>query len=91
MSGGDHAYDPTNFATKVRSVGVWFDGYDNTLLSETPRIYLFSSRHGCELVPDSLELDTREWTVVDQKNPCTTTHYWPRLKQSELGTITGFS
>jgi len=69
LSGGDHAYDPTNFATKVRSIGVWFEGYDNSLLSETPRVYLIPTGMDVMLVPDSLELDTREWTVVDQKIP----------------------
>ncbi|KPA17217.1 conserved hypothetical protein, secreted [Candidatus Magnetomorum sp. HK-1] len=69
LSGGDHAYDPTNFATKVRSVGVWFDGYDNSLLSETPRVYLVPVGMDVMLVPDSTELDTREWTVIDQKLP----------------------
>ncbi|KPA14814.1 conserved hypothetical protein, secreted [Candidatus Magnetomorum sp. HK-1] len=69
LSGGDHAYDPTNFATKVRSVGVWFDGYDNSLLSETPRVYLVPVGMDVMLVSDSTELDTREWTVIDQKLP----------------------
>ncbi|KPA14686.1 hypothetical protein MHK_005107, partial [Candidatus Magnetomorum sp. HK-1] len=69
LSGGDHAYDPTNFATKVRSIGVWFEGYDNTLLSETPRIYLVPVGMDVMLVPDSTELDTREWTIVDQQLP----------------------
>ncbi|KPA10085.1 conserved hypothetical protein, secreted [Candidatus Magnetomorum sp. HK-1] len=69
LSGGDHTYDPTNFATKVRSVGVWFEGYDNSQLSETPRVYLFPTGMDVMLVSNSIELDTREWTVVDQKLP----------------------
>ena len=69
LSGGDHAYDPTNFATKVRSVGVWFEGYDNAALSETPRVYMIPTGMDVMLVPDSTDLDTREWTIVDQKLP----------------------
>ena len=69
LAGGDHAYDPTNFATKIRSVGVWFDGYDNTLLSETPRVYLIPVGMDVMLVPDSTYMDTREWSIVDQKLP----------------------
>ena len=65
----DHTYIPTNFATKVRSVGVWLDAYDNSNLSETPRMYLFPTCMDVMLVPDSTELETREWTVVDQKLP----------------------
>ena len=69
LSGGDHAYDPTNFATKVRSVGVWFEGYDNSLLSETPRVYLIPTGMDIMLVSDSIELDSREWNIVDQRLP----------------------
>ena len=69
LGGGDHAYDPTNFATKVRSVGLWFEGYDNSRLSETPRAYLVPTGMDVMLVPDSTDLDSREWTVTDQKLP----------------------
>jgi hypothetical protein len=69
LSGGDHAYDPTNFATKVRSIGVWFEGYDNSLLSETPRVYMVPSGMDVMLVSDSTDLDSREWNVVDQRLP----------------------
>jgi hypothetical protein len=69
LGGGDHAYDPTNFATKVRSVGLWFEGYDNSRLSETPRAYLVPTGMDVMLVPDSADLDSREWTVTDQKLP----------------------
>ena len=33
----DSAYDPTNFATRVRAVGVWLDDYENLPLSATPQ------------------------------------------------------
>ncbi|KPA14404.1 conserved hypothetical protein, secreted [Candidatus Magnetomorum sp. HK-1] len=69
LSGGDHAYDPTNFATKVRSIGLWFESYENSLLSETPRVYLIPVGMDVMMVPNSTELDTREWSVVDQKIP----------------------
>ena len=69
LSGGDHTYDPTNYATKVRSVGTWFDGYNNGLLSETPRVFLVPAGMDIMLVPDSFELDARNWLVVDQKIP----------------------
>ncbi|QTA80022.1 Immunoglobulin like fold-containing protein [Desulfonema limicola] len=69
LGGGDHAYDPTNFATKVRSVGVWFEGYDNSLLAETPRAYMIPVGMDIMLVPDSNDMATREWTITDQKIP----------------------
>ena len=30
LAGGDNAYDASHAATKIRSVGVWFTGYNNT-------------------------------------------------------------
>ena len=69
LGGGDHAYDASNFATKVRSVGVWFDGYDNSLLAETPRVYVVPVGMDVMYVPDSEDLDTREWSIVDQVLP----------------------
>ncbi|KPA12654.1 hypothetical protein MHK_007147 [Candidatus Magnetomorum sp. HK-1] len=69
LGGGDHAYDPTNYATKIRSVGLWFDNYNNSLLSETPRAYLIPVGMDIMLVPDSVNLATREWSIVDQKIP----------------------
>lgn len=69
LASGEHAYDPSHFATKVRSVGVWFDNYDNTGLAETPHVYLIPVGMDVMYVADSLDLDTREWTVVDQKIP----------------------
>jgi hypothetical protein len=35
LSGSDHADDASNFATKVRSVGVWLENYNNGALAET--------------------------------------------------------
>ncbi|ETR73416.1 MAG: hypothetical protein OMM_06936 [Candidatus Magnetoglobus multicellularis str. Araruama] len=69
LAGGDHAYDPTNFATKIRSVGMWFENYDNSQLSETPRIYLVPAGMDIMLVPNSTDMDHREWTIVDQRIP----------------------
>jgi hypothetical protein len=69
LSGGDSAYDPTLFATKVRSVGTWFAGYDNSGLSVTPRIYLIPVGADVMRAPSSSSLATREWRVVDQQLP----------------------
>jgi probable HAF family extracellular repeat protein len=69
LSGGDSAYDSTLFATKVRSVGTWFAGYDNSGLSVTPRIYLFPVGADVLRSPTGSSLATREWRVVDQQLP----------------------
>ncbi|MCL5099413.1 MAG: hypothetical protein M1608_18145 [Candidatus Omnitrophica bacterium] len=69
LSGGDSAYDPTLFATKVRSVGVWFKDYNGTGLSMTPRVYLIPAGADILRSPSGQNLETREWRVVDQKIP----------------------
>lgn len=65
----DSAYDPTLFATKVRSVGVWFDNYAGEGLGTTPRVYLVPAGIDIMYVPNSADFATREWNVVDQKIP----------------------
>ena len=69
LGGGDSAYDPTLFATKVRSAGVWFSDYDGSGLSVTPRVYLVPAGADVMRSPSGNNLETREWRVVDQKIP----------------------
>ena len=68
LAGGDSAYDPTLFTTKVRSVGVWFDGYDNSGLSTTPRIYLIPVGNDMMRSPTD-GLTVRSFRVQDQAIP----------------------
>ena len=69
LGAGDSAYDPTNFATKVRAVGTWFEGYNETGLSNTPRVYLLPVGMDIMRSPTGDTLATREWRVVDQRLP----------------------
>jgi hypothetical protein len=69
LGGGDSAYDPTLFATKVRSAGVWFSDYNGSGLSVTPRVYLVPAGADVMRSPSGNDLETREWRVVDQKIP----------------------
>ena len=69
LAGGDSAYDPTLFATKIRSVGVWFAGYDGNGLSRTPRVYLVPAGTDILRAPSDDSLATRAWRVLDQKIP----------------------
>ena len=69
LAAGDSAYDPSQFATRVRSVGVWFDGYENLPLSITPRVYLVPVGADVLRPPTAGEFTTREWSVVDQLIP----------------------
>jgi hypothetical protein len=48
---------------------MWFEGYDSSALSLTPRVYLVPAGLDVMTVPTSGELMTREWNVVDQRIP----------------------
>ena len=74
LSGGDHAYDPSVFATKIRSVGVWFSDYlsDDVLndLPQSPRVYLIPVGADVMSIPNASSPDkVRVWNVVDQQVP----------------------
>lgn len=66
---GDSTYDPTRFATRVRSVGTWFRDYAGLPLTETPRIYLFPTGADVLRSPSYDDFTTRDWQVVDQVLP----------------------
>jgi hypothetical protein len=69
LAAGDSAYDPSHFSTRVRRVGVWFEGYDTGRLSQTPRAYLVPVGADVLRSPSGDGFATREWNVVDQKLP----------------------
>jgi predicted outer membrane repeat protein len=69
LGGGDSSYSAANFATKVRSVGVWFTNYNATGLALTPRVYLVPAGEDVLRSPTGGAGDTRAWHVMDQKLP----------------------
>lgn len=69
LSGGDSAYDPSQYATRIRSAGVWFEGYNSGGMSMTPRVYLVPVGADVLRSPNGLNFETRLWRVVDQKIP----------------------
>lgn len=74
LSGGDHAYDPSLYSTKISGVGVWFSDYlsDDVLndLPQAPRVYLIPVGIDIMSVPNSLAPNRwREWNVIDQVIP----------------------
>jgi len=69
LGGGDSYYSATNFATKVRSVGVWFSNYNSVGLAQTPRIYLVPAGEDVLRTPSYYTKEIRTWQVVDQKMP----------------------
>jgi hypothetical protein len=68
LGGGDNAYDSSHFATKVRSVGVWFANYNASGLSQTPYVYLVPAGNDVFRSPGGTGV-TREWKVLDQSLP----------------------
>ncbi len=69
LAAGDSAYDPSQFSTRVRSLGVWLDGYGELPLSITPRVYLIPAGFDVLRPPTAGEFTTREWAVRDQLVP----------------------
>jgi hypothetical protein len=69
--GGDNDYDSTKFATKVRSVGVWFANYNNLGggMINTPRVYLVPVGLDVMRAPTQGEAYVREWRALDQALP----------------------
>jgi hypothetical protein len=65
---GDGAYNSTQFATKIASVGVWFDGYDTARLARMPYVYLLPA--GSDVMrPRNTQGQLRFWSVVEQLLP----------------------
>lgn len=74
LAGGDQAFDPTNYTTKIVGIGVWFSDYlSSDVLNDlavAPRAYLIPVGSDIMRVPHSLNPDTvRIWSVLDQAIP----------------------
>jgi len=69
LGGADNSYDPSVYATKINSVGVWFAGYDTENLPQTPRVYLIPVGDDIMTVPNDPDLAVRVWKVLDQNVP----------------------
>ena len=69
LGGLESAYDSTNFATKIRSVGIWFSNYDFLGLTNTPRVYLVPVGIDMMRSPTGFTGRVREFLVVDQVLP----------------------
>jgi hypothetical protein len=69
LAAGDSALNASEFATKIRAVGVRFDSYNTAGMSVTPQVYLIPLGADRMFLADSTTLQTREWNVVDQRIP----------------------
>ena len=77
LAGGDNAYDASHAATKIRSAGIWFTGYNAAFntnstgggLGNEPRVYLIPVGQDVMRSPTRNAVETRSWTVFDQAIP----------------------
>ena len=69
LGSGDSAFDSSRFATRIRSVGLWFKGYDAAGLTNTPRAYLVPVGADVLRSPYGNSFEERSWQIVDQKLP----------------------
>jgi hypothetical protein len=69
LAAQDYSYDPSQFSTRIRSVAVWFTGYDGTLLARAPRVYLIPVGADILRSPNALDFSPRSWQVVEQRIP----------------------
>ena len=78
LSGGDAAYDPTYFATKIAGAGIRFEGYNQDLqgnpavhaaLSRTPSVYLVPLGSDRMRVPGKAKDVVLDYAVKDQVVP----------------------
>jgi hypothetical protein len=70
--GGDNDFDSSHFATKIRSMGLWFSGYNNLVgggMVNTPRVYLIPVGDDTMRSPTGHTGDIRVWKVLDQLLP----------------------
>ena len=87
LAGGDHAYDPSVYANRIRKVGVWFSNYLSTDvlndLSAAPRVYLIPTGVDVMSIPNAISPEqVRVWNVVDQAIPVPVTGIDAKLPYS---------
>lgn len=68
LGAGDSAFDSTKFATKIRTVGVWFSHYNDLGLANTARAYLVPAGVDIMRSPTG-DGSFRFFNVVDQSLP----------------------
>lgn len=65
----DSAYDSSQFSTRIRGVGTWFENYANLPLANTPRMYLIPVGADLMRSPAPDNFSVREWQILDQTIP----------------------
>ena len=58
----EESYNPSLFAHKIRSVGVWFSNYSTSGMSNTPRVYLIPA--GNDVFRSPTDGWERQWALL---------------------------
>lgn len=69
LAPGDHTYSTSNYATRIRGLGVWLENYNAAGLSTTPRAYLVPVGNDYSRTSSSGQPAIRQWKVVEQRIP----------------------
>lgn len=72
LGAGDSSYDTTAFATKIRSVGLWFSDYNALVgggMSNTPRVYLIPVGRDLMRSSSAERTGVRAFRIVEQAIP----------------------
>ena len=65
----DSAYDSSQFSTRIRGIGTWFEEYANLPLANTPRMYLIPIGADVMRSPNADDFSVRQWQILDQVVP----------------------
>ncbi|MBX3745560.1 MAG: hypothetical protein KF833_09655 [Verrucomicrobiae bacterium] len=65
----DSSYDPSEFATRIRSMAVWLSDYDTAGLAARPRVYLVPVGTDRLRASDAYDFTVHDWQVLDQRIP----------------------
>lgn len=65
----DSAYDSSQFSTRIRGIGTWFEDYAGLPLANTPRMYLIPIGADVMRSPDADDFSVRQWQILDQVVP----------------------
>jgi len=69
LGANDQSYSAANFATRLSSAGIWFEGYESAGLATAPRVYLVPAGADSLKLADSQFPAERRWNVVEQRIP----------------------
>lgn len=65
----DSGYDPSEYSTRIRSLALWFTGYDAAGLAAKPRAYLVPAGADRLRAAAADDFTVHDWQVLEQRIP----------------------